>query len=135
MRAKRSNLGFKKINSFEIATSQKTLLAMTIPDFFSKQLVIGHQEAVAGAPGDRQELYPGPESAVRLFAPQDHAPLMLVERAPEPDKAEGMPINRGKPGLEERPSRSASQAINGLRHVRRRRGDEGQRSSGHGMEQ
>jgi len=34
----RSNLGFKEINNFEIATSQKTLLAMTFREFFSKLL-------------------------------------------------------------------------------------------------
>jgi len=39
LRAKRSNLGFKEINNFEIATSQKTLLAMTFREFFSKLLV------------------------------------------------------------------------------------------------
>jgi len=38
LRAKRSNLGFKEINKIEIATSRKTLLAMTLWDFFSKLL-------------------------------------------------------------------------------------------------
>jgi hypothetical protein len=38
LRAERSNLGFKEINNFEIATSQKTLLAMTFLEFFSSLL-------------------------------------------------------------------------------------------------
>jgi len=36
LRAKRSNLVFKEINKFEIASSHKTLLAMTIRDCFNK---------------------------------------------------------------------------------------------------
>jgi len=38
LRAKRSNLGFNKIKKFEIATSRKTLLAMTFREFFSNPL-------------------------------------------------------------------------------------------------
>ncbi len=37
-RDKLRNLGFKEINNLEIAASQKTLLAMTFRDFFSKLL-------------------------------------------------------------------------------------------------
>jgi len=39
LRAKRSNLGFKEINNFVIAASQKSLLAMTFREFFSILLV------------------------------------------------------------------------------------------------
>jgi len=39
LRAKRSTLGFKEINNFEIAASQKTLLAMTKPTFFNSLLM------------------------------------------------------------------------------------------------
>ena len=46
-----------------------------------------------------------------------------------------MPINRGERDLEECPSRSASQMLDGFYHVPRRRSDKGQRSPGHGMEQ
>jgi len=38
LRAKRSNLGFKEINNFGIAASQKPLLAMTLREFFSSLL-------------------------------------------------------------------------------------------------
>jgi len=38
LRAKRSKLVVKNIKHFEIAASQKSLLAMTIQDFFSKLL-------------------------------------------------------------------------------------------------
>jgi len=38
----RSNLGFNKINKFEIATSRKMLLAMTFREFFSSLLKKHH---------------------------------------------------------------------------------------------
>jgi hypothetical protein len=38
LRAQRSNLAVKQINKFEIAASQKTLLAMTLPTFFNSLL-------------------------------------------------------------------------------------------------
>jgi len=43
-------------------------------------------EIFAGALRDRQKLNSGPESAVCLSAPHDHAAPLLVDRAPEPDK-------------------------------------------------
>jgi hypothetical protein len=40
LRAKRSNLGSQEINKFEIAASQKTLLAMTFLEFFNNLLMV-----------------------------------------------------------------------------------------------
>jgi len=55
-------------------------------NLLSINLAIGHLEVFAGALGYRQELDPGPEPAVRLSAPHDHAPLLFVDRIPKPDE-------------------------------------------------